>query len=79
MDVQKKFTEHQVVPDVIDEAPTNRATVRVCTEWKISQTKKLTDSFFLEVEYDSGAVVELGNVLTPTQVDTAMLHYFTMH
>lgn len=49
MAVQEKFLEHGVVPDVIDQPPTERATVK----------------------YDSGVEVELGNELTPTQVQNA--------
>ena len=46
-----KFTEHEVVPDVLSAAPASVA----------------------EVVWPSGAKAEQGNVLTPTQVDLALV------
>ena len=74
MALQEKFREHGVVPDVIDEPPTQLATVSrqsvlhtVCVNPPLPQVK-----------YDCGVSVEPGAVLTPTQVwgnCVSLFHY----
>ena len=69
MSCTEKFTEHGVVPDVIEVAPPAVATVReiyICPQLRTVVTLTCTH-VTLQVEYPGGRA-ECGNVLTPTIV-----------
>lgn len=55
---------HEVVPDVIDVAPT--ATIKVITSTLSASNRGLIS--VNKIEYDSGVSADNGNELTPTQV-----------
>ena len=59
--------EHEVVNDVIDTVPPHEVEVKI-EEVKLIRTLIIVFLNFGKVNYSSGAVVKLGNELTPTQV-----------
>ena len=59
--------EQGVVNDVIDTVPPHAVEVKI-EQVKLIRTLIIVFWFFKKVNYSSGAVVKLGNELTPTQV-----------
>lgn len=68
-DVESAFIENEIVPDSLSVAPKQIVEVSVYIIWKtISKQKFTVYQWTKKVSYPSGAKVDFGNELTPTQV-----------